>query len=190
MGKSIRTFVAFELPPDVIAFAAALQARMKAYGLRLRWVSPRNIHLTLKFLGEIAPDLISSVAAAVKAAARTAPPMELAVQGMGIFPGVRRPRVVWIGLGGETERLGQVHADLEKGLAAIGFQRESRPLRAHLTLARINQAVDGRQLLEMIQAESRFAPIAFRASEMVLFQSQLKPHGPIYTPLARVALGQ
>jgi RNA 2',3'-cyclic 3'-phosphodiesterase len=190
MQETIRTFIAFELPDAVVQTAGALQLDLKTRGLKLRWVRPLNMHLTLKFLGEIPPDRTADVAQAMRQAARDASPLELIVQGMGVFPGLRKPRILWIGLGGQTDELKKMQADLEDELTALGFQRENRPFRAHLTLARIDRRIDAQQLLQGIQEVVGFEPRAFQASELILFKSDLRPQGPVYTPLARIPLNR
>ncbi|RJQ67548.1 MAG: RNA 2',3'-cyclic phosphodiesterase [Desulfobacteraceae bacterium] len=190
MKETIRTFIAFELPAAIVQLAGALQTDLKAQGLNLRWVRPQNIHLTLKFLGEIAPARTADVAGAMRKALKAGAPFELRVQGMGVFPGLRKPRVLWIGLGGQTDALQKVYAGLEDELAALDFPKEDRPFKAHLTLARMDRRIDAQLLLQGIQAAGGFEPKTFQASELILFQSELKPQGAIYTPLARIALGQ
>jgi RNA 2',3'-cyclic 3'-phosphodiesterase len=186
----MRAFVAFELPPEITRLAADLQAHLKCQGLKLRWVRPGNIHLTLRFLGEIPSAQTAAVAQAMRTAAQRGAPARLSVQGMGVFPGVHKPRVLWIGLAGQTEVLGQTAARLEAELALLGIPSEERPFKAHLTLARIQTPVDTRMLQGAIEACGAFAPHSFLAAEMVLFQSDLRPQGPIYTSLARATLGE
>ncbi|MDA8141922.1 MAG: RNA 2',3'-cyclic phosphodiesterase [Desulfobacteraceae bacterium] len=189
MGKTIRAFIAIELPSDVIALAGDLQSAMKRDGLALRWVRPQNIHLTLKFLGDIPAEMVPDISTAMQQAGGALQPIALTVQGMGVFPGARNPKVLWIGMDGASQRLLQAVADLEAGLAEIGFEKEKRPFKAHLTLARIKAPVEVRQLLEAIERYGGYAPKSFQASEIVLFQSELKPQGPIYRSLARATLG-
>jgi 2'-5' RNA ligase len=189
MQESIRTFIAFELPDAIIQTAGELQLDLKARGLKLRWVRPQNMHLTLRFLGDIAPERTAELAQAMRRTVRAAAPLELSIQGMGVFPGLRRPRVLWIGLGGRTDELKKLQADLEEELAALEFQREHRPFTAHLTLARIDRWIDAQQLLQGIEDVGGFKPRTFQASELILFRSDLKPQGPVYTPLERIALG-
>ncbi len=137
MEKAVRTFIALELPSEAIRLASDLQERLAREGLKLRWVRPNNIHLTIRFLGEIAPERAEAVAAVLPEIAQGVAPLDLSLQGMGVFPGIRRPNVLWLGLGGQIDRLSQMHARLEDRLEALGMPRESRPFRAHLTLARI-----------------------------------------------------
>ncbi len=186
----MRAFIAFELPPEVLQLAADLQARLQRQGLKMRWVRPGNMHLTLRFLGEIPPAQTAALAEAMRTAARGSTPLQLSAQGMGVFPGLRKPRVMWIGLGGQTDRLERLAEELAAALMPLGIPREERPFKAHLTLARIQTAPDARLLQGALESCGAYAPQPFPAAEMVLFQSDLRPQGPIYTPLARAALGE
>jgi 2'-5' RNA ligase len=185
----MRAFIAFDLPPEITRLAADLQACLQRQGLKLRWVRPGNIHLTLRFLGEIPSEQSADVAQAMRMAAMGGSPIQLSAQGMGVFPGLRKPRVLWMGLGGQTELLARAAARLEAELAPLGIPREDRPFKAHLTLARFQKPLDARRLQAALEACGGFTPQPLMAAEMVLFQSDLRPQGSIYTALARVALG-
>lgn len=188
MTQPLRTFIAIELPVAVSRELAAIQQRLRDRGLKLRWVKPGNIHLTLKFLGDIMPADIQDIEPAMQTAAQATPPFDLTVQGLGVFPGIRRPRVLWSGLGGAPERLARLYSSLEDDLAERGIAREKRPFKGHLTLARIKGALDSRRLLSAIEAEGLFEPLPLPVSELVLFQSRLQPAGAVYTPLVRIGL--
>lgn len=188
MEKTIRTFIASALPVEIIDFASGLQNRLKRDGLSLKWVKPGNMHLTLKFLGDITPGQSRTVLDAIQIIGERHAPLALTVQGMGFFPGIRKPRVLWIGLGGETDQLGRLHAQLEDALAESGFKKENRRFSAHLTIARIGKPLNSGHLLDILQAEGRYYPIPFAVRELVLFKSDLRPRGAVYTPLGTVML--
>jgi RNA 2',3'-cyclic 3'-phosphodiesterase len=188
MGTTIRTFVALELPAEVVKQADAVQAELKRAGLRLRWVRTQHMHLTLRFLGDIAPERSTAVVAAMQRAAADVHPLTLTVQGLGVFPGIRKPRILWIGLGGQLDAVTALRQGLDDILAESGFVRENKPFKPHLTLARIKEPVDSRFFLQAIETCGRFAPVCFQVEEMVLFRSDLRPDGAVYTPLARVGL--
>ncbi len=188
MGNKIRTFIASELPREIIDFASNLQNRFKQQGMVLKWVRPHNMHLTLKFLGDIDPDRKSQILDAIQMVGAHHPPLELKIQGMGVFPGIRKPRVLWIGLGGQTDLLAQMHAYLEQVLETAGFEKEHRRFNAHLTIARINKPLDSGRLLDILQGEGSYAPVSFVLNELVLFKSDLRPQGALYTPLGKAAL--
>jgi 2'-5' RNA ligase len=186
--KTVRAFIAFELPGHIISVIKSLQQDLKKDGPRLRWVRPQNIHLTLKFLGNIQPKRIPAVERAMTQALQGKRSLALKIQGMGVFPGIRRPRVLWIGLGGDIQALEQLQAVLENALDAEAFERDRRPFKAHLTLARMPKRIDGRRLLQVIEKAGNFNTEEFFCNELILFQSDLRPQGAIYTPLKRISL--
>ena len=190
MADTIRAFVALNLPVDIIEHAAGLQAALKARGLRLRWVKPQNMHLTLKFLGDIPAADAAVVGSALRRASQGTLPLALSVQGLGVFPGIKRPRVLWIGLGGQVEALQQLYSRIEDELAGLGFARENRGFKAHLTLARFKQGVAPHELLPAFEELGNYTPKPFTARHLVLYKSDLKPQGAVYTPLAEVLLDQ
>lgn len=190
MAETVRAFVAFKLPADIIEHAAGLQSALKARGLRLRWVAPRNMHLTLKFLGDIPAAEVAAVGLAVQRAARGTAGLPLTVQGMGVFPGIKRPRVLWIGLGGQIEGLRQLYSSIEDELAGLGLPREGRKFKAHLTLARFKGWVSPQDLMQALEELGDYTPKPFAADHLVLYKSDLKPSGAVYTPLSEVFLDQ
>jgi RNA 2',3'-cyclic 3'-phosphodiesterase len=188
MVDAIRSFVAFDLPSDIIDHVSGLQSDLKARGLRLRWVRPRNLHLTLKFLGDIPASIVADAGHALRQACRGIGPLALTVQGMGAFPGIRRARVLWIGLGGQVEGLQLLYTRIEDELANLGLAREKRGFKAHLTLARIKAPVAPQELAAAVQEVGNYEPRPFWARQLVLYKSDLKPQGAVYTPMAEVYL--
>jgi 2'-5' RNA ligase len=187
--SSIRSFIAIELPQEIIETVASLQDRLRKYGLNIRWMRPKNMHLTLKFLGNISEEDIAPITSILKTAVDTGEPFHLKGQGLGIFPGISRPRVVWLGVAGEVETLKQYQLRIEESVEKVGFQKENRPFRAHLTLGRIKENLDKRILLELIEQCGNFESDSFTVSSIILFRSDLQPNGPIYTKLAEAPLG-
>jgi RNA 2',3'-cyclic 3'-phosphodiesterase len=190
MPATLRTFVAVPLPDAVRNASGRLQERLRRQGLSMRWVKPGGIHLTLKFLGDVSTDALDGIAAALGQVAADAAPIALRAAGLGVFPGIRNPRVLWMGIQGATDRLIDLAGRVDAGLAACGFVPEKRPFRAHLTLARARSPVDPRHLGEILIAEGGFDPIPFSADAIVLYQSELKPDGAVYTRLATRPLTQ
>ena len=188
MSALLRAFVAVEIPEDVRAALEAVQVRLRQHSVRARWVRPGSMHLTLKFLGDIPAGQVAGIAEALRAAAGGCAAFRLTAAGIGVFPGLRRPRVVWAGFSGETAPLADLQRRVEEGLTALGFPREERPFRAHLTIGRFPEPVAPEPLAEALKAfaDASFGEIAVR--EIVLFQSELKPSGAVYTALARVKL--
>jgi 2'-5' RNA ligase len=189
-----RLFVALEPTDAVRRRIRASQADLRRAAGRaadeIRWVAPENVHLTLQFLGAVPEERVAAVAEAVAEAARSAPgPLSLEVRGAGGFPNARRPRVVWLGVDGDLAALRALAADLGRRLAPLGFPPEDRPFAAHLTLGRAREARGHPGIAGALAGAREEEAIAWRATEVVLFESHLSPKGARYEPVARVPLG-
>jgi 2'-5' RNA ligase len=185
----VRAFIAFELPENVIVSLKNLQHALKQYDINIRWVNPKNIHLTLKFLGDIPLKKCPEIESVIRSATKTFNPLALSVKGIGVFPGIKNARVLWTGLDGEVETLAKLQQSLETQLVCLGLKKENRPFKAHLTLGRIKKRVAPAQLLEAIRACYEFGPINFNANQVVLYKSDLKSTGAVYTALYLEGLG-
>jgi 2'-5' RNA ligase len=184
--KAVRTFLAIELPAEIRQIVADIQNKLKrSCPFDIRWLKPESIHLTLKFFGNVSGDDIIALSRVAEQHSAVLAPLQLAVKKLGVFPSLQRPRVLWIGLSGETAPLVTLHKKLEQGWADCGFAKEDRPFRPHLTIGRIKSSrLDGDPVKFMAQAGDWSAG-SFRADGLVLFQSDLTPQGAIYTELAR-----
>lgn len=189
MTETLRAFVAIDPPETTIRALAAVQEAFRPHGLKIRWVRPTNIHLTLKFLGDVPADSVAAIVKAMACATGDGPPLNLAVDGLGVFPGLKRPRILWAGVHGDTDRLGALFRRLDGELARAGFPAEAKPFRAHMTLGRIRDRVDSRRLARAMAAVGQYGPVSLPARELVLVQSRLMPAGPAYTRLATAPLG-
>lgn len=187
--KTIRAFLAVEPTTEIRKAIAALQLKLKGE-LRggVSWVRPEGIHLTLKFFGNIAEADIPIVSSMVDEATAGMSPLVVEVRGLGVFPDLRRPRVIWVGTGGEVTKLIDLQTMLEQGFCARGFAGEDRPFRPHLTLARIKQPLSGRVLEKIITAGRHEKIGHFTASSLILFRSDLTPKGATYSKLVEFPL--
>ncbi|QTA86433.1 RNA 2',3'-cyclic phosphodiesterase [Desulfonema magnum] len=183
MPDTIRTFIAIELPSDITAHISDVQKRLKTFGFKMRWVRPENIHLTLKFLGDINKADIEKVGNAMTHAVKECTPLSLAAKGIGVFPGIKRARVIWTGLKGDIHPLIELQKNLEGNLEGIGFPKEKRPFKGHLTLARAKGNMDPQKLLDAINEIGNSESETFFADKVILFKSELKPTGAVYTKL-------
>jgi 2'-5' RNA ligase len=184
--KTIRAFLVLDHPDAIGRAIAAVQERLKkCLSGEIRWVRPEGIHLTLKFFGDLSAAQAEEIAAVVEKKTVETPPFALAISGVGVFPDPRRPRVLWLGMKGELERLLGFQEALERSFQEVGFSREERPFRPHLTLARIRPA-DPRRLAGLEKALEKGGEPAgepFLAAGISLMQSTLTPQGAIYTRL-------
>jgi len=192
--EQVRSFIAIELPDELRLGLAQLQARLKTgKQLPVKWLYPYSIHLTLKFLGNIAIDKISEITKAMEAAVQGMSPFHLEVSGLGTFPNLRRVQVVWVGVSGEVAQLSQLQQRIESNLAPLGFAPESRPFTPHLTLARLREraSLDERQSFGQLIASTKFEAVyGFSVDSINLMRSQLTREGAIYTRLSLVGLSK
>lgn len=176
-------FIAFELPENIIIGLKQIQCSLKQTGMALRWVQPKNMHLTLKFLGTVSAERCKEIEAVIAEATDGFNPLNLRVKGIGVFPNIKKARVLWAGLSGETAALLNFQQNLDTCLAQKGICTEKKPFKAHLTLGRIKRKIDPNQLLNALGAFSDFETERFRTHRIVLFESDLRPTGAVYTPV-------
>jgi len=190
--EQIRSFIAIELPDELKAELSRLQARLKSGGqYPVKWVDPYSIHLTLKFLGNIAVDRTGKITAAIEEAAQEVPPFRLEVKELGVFPNLRRVQVAWVGVSGEADKLAQLQQRIETNLERLGFARESRSFTPHFTLARLRDRAspEERQEFGQLITSTRFeATTAIEVDAINLMKSQLTREGAIYSRISSVGL--
>jgi 2'-5' RNA ligase len=190
--EQIRSFIAIELPDELKAGLAQIEARLRSGEPPwVKWVAPYSIHLTLKFLGNIAVDRISEISGAMSEAAQGIPPFRLEVSELGVFPNLRRVQVAWVGISGEVDKLGQLQQRIESNLVPLGFAPESRAFTPHLTLARLRNQVslDERQRFGQLIAGTGFeASHTIKVDAIHLMRSQLTREGAIYSRISSVRL--
>ena len=190
MKDTVRTFVAVETSGAVRQRAAELIEILAATAAKVSWAKPHNLHLTLKFLGDVRWNEIADVTRAVGQVAQSVEAFELEIRGAGAFPSPGRPRTLWLGTATGSEPLAALHAALEKTLKPLGFPKEHRRFTAHLTLGRVRDAGLGTSDLgPLIQQHADFSAGTFTVEELVVFSSELTPQGPIYEAIGRAELG-
>jgi 2'-5' RNA ligase len=190
--EQYRLFIAAELPASISDALLATQARLRRAAPPVKWVAPEAMHLTLRFLGETDVQLLPPLGTALRAALAGHSAISLQLTSAGAFPNIRRPSIVWVGVGGATAALEQAVAALEAQVVPLGFPPEQRPFRAHLTLGRVRREATPAQqerLGEAICALPAFPPLAWLIERVVVFRSELRPSGPIYSALDTVTLG-
>jgi len=190
-AKSIRVFIAINLPPELKARLAERQRELKSApgGQAVRWTPVEQIHLTLRFLGDVPAESVPDIQAAVQRAAATTPAFELQAEGLGCFPHARQPRIVWVGITGALAGLRQLQEAVERETAPWG-EREDREFHPHLTIGRVKKehARSARPLAEALNRTTTGLFGAFRVAQLDLMQSRLAPTGAEYTVLAALPL--
>lgn len=183
-----RIFVAIELPDRVRKRLAEHIARVRSLAPEARssWVREENLHLTLKFLGDILLPKVEALAQATASAAKTVGPFELTVKDCGAFPPRGQPRVLWVGIDDASGHLALLQTALEDECAKAGFPREERPFHPHLTIARIRKPHDSRHLAA-VHKEIGFDPETVRALELSVIRSELRSEGSRHSMISRHA---
>jgi 2'-5' RNA ligase len=182
--KAIRAFLAIDPPEDIFSEIIKIQGRLKkAIQGDIRWARPEGIHLTLKFFGYVYESDIANISDVVKNSVAKMKALLLNVRSVGAFPSVTRPRVLWLGIDGDTDALINLQTEIDAGLQGYGFKKEDRPFRPHLTLARIKEYKGLVGLAETVKKNEAYIAGSFTVSGLTLFKSDLKPTGAIYTKL-------
>ncbi|MGC9358814.1 MAG: RNA 2',3'-cyclic phosphodiesterase [Anaerolineae bacterium] len=190
--SSMRSFVAVELDANVREALGQCIARLEAEegGELVRWVSPESIHLTLKFLGDIDAAQVPALSRALDRVVVSHARFDLALGELGCFPNPRRARVFWVGVEDSRGRLGALVESLEDALARLGFERESRPYTAHLTLGRVRRDAPRSEVASLARESvlDLTRDLALPVHAVSLMRSDLAPSGAIYARLHRAAL--
>jgi 2'-5' RNA ligase len=178
-----RLFFAVPLPAEWRSPLTALQQRLAQSGVRVKWVEPQNLHLTLRFLGDQPDSRQGQLTEIAQTVAAGHPAFELALQGVGAFPEVRRPRTLWVGTGAGQEELTALGGELSQALEAAGVVApEGKPWSAHCTLGRVRQEGGLGPLSAALAAES-FTSAPWPVRSFVLYASRLSSAGPVYQSL-------
>lgn len=175
----MRLFIATPISSEIEKELSRIISTLKNIGGPVKWMAPANIHLTLKFLGETDEKLIPQIKEIIEEIAARHVSISSGLAELGAFPDNRRPRVYWVGLERGTEELSQIALELDKKLHNLGFQKENRPFRAHLTLGRVKFPEGLDNLTEAVKSfKVDKKPLIF--GRIVLFKSTLTPRGSIY----------
>ena len=185
----IRSFLAIELPKPILKEIEEVQGDLKSANADVRWVNPEKIHLTLKFFGNIEESRIDPIFKSIEEVIWITLPFSLEVRGIGAFPNLRNPRVIWIGLIDGKEVLDSFQRQINTKLEKIGFQPEDRPFHPHLTLGRMKSSRGKEELVGKMEKHKEEEFGVFQVERLVLFKSDLRPTGPIYTPIRDMKLG-
>lgn len=185
---TIRAFIAIHLPAAVQEVLGAVSHELvpRVPERAVAWVQPERMHLTLRFLGDTPVARLAELGTMLDEVAAQHRPFRLQLGQLGAFPNERRPRVIWVGLTGDVQRVAGLQKALEARLAPLGWQPEGKPFSPHLTLGRVRR--DDEQI--RLPWGKGVAPASFTVREIVLMESQLRPQGPLYTVRHRSALGR
>jgi 2'-5' RNA ligase len=195
-AKPVRAFIAITLPDWMITQVETLQNSLRSrlehesLSATVRWVRPQQAHLTLRFLGDIAPDTVRDLETALARACQGIGALQLHAEGIGCFPHTRNPRVIWMGIGGELERLHELQARIEHEVGPLCEYSESGSFHPHLTLARLKSTKrqEARRIGSIIES-TNVAPLDdWTVQRIVLMRSELSSRGSTYSELSFIPL--
>jgi 2'-5' RNA ligase len=176
------------LPEAILQSLASLRERLRKSGARASWVKDGNMHLTLRFLGEVSTEQLTALTKHLAEVYRDCEAAPLSVSGVGAFPNVRRPSVVWVGMQPVEGPLAALQSHAEQAAHAIGLAPESKSFHPHVTLARIRDDRNLGNLPGALADAREYHAGDFTAEHVALFSSELKPGGPIYRRLEEFRL--
>lgn len=181
---AIRSFLAFELPEEIKTIVTRVSGEMRKSALDVRWVKPEFIHLTVVFMGDIQSEQIPPMGEEIKTVCSRHPLFRISLKPVGCFPNSRSPRVVWLGIDGDLERMTRFRDQLQEVLSPFGIKGEERAFKPHLTLGRFRRP--GRRQTELDALLATYKDLSSPScmlGDLVLFRSDLKPGGALYTKL-------
>lgn len=179
-----RIFIAVDISEEARRKTAVYvkSLREKFPQARVSWDKPEKLHLTLKFVGEIDDEQLAELIEATERTAKEFAPFKLQIAETGVFPSTRQAKVLWLDVKDEKEKLRELNQVLENECANLGFKREKRSFKAHLTIARLRERANE---LVKTHLKQNFQPIEFEVSELIIYQSELRPTGSIYSVISK-----
>jgi 2'-5' RNA ligase len=186
----MRAFIAIELPEEIKKTLSGLQDKLRPSGADVKWVAPENIHLTLKFLGEITEDKSKEITGEIENIAGDTKAFFISLSSPGAFPNVNSPRVIWIGIDKGDLETKKIANRLEEKISELGIPREDKEFSSHVTIGRVKSALNRDKLVNTLKAvipDFQNGP-EFPVTKITLFKSTLMPKGPFYEAIKEVNL--
>lgn len=186
--NTFRTFLAIELDSSIRTILHEIQGQLKKSGADVKWVNAENIHLTLKFFGNVSTEKVVRLIAILKENLREWKDFSFELMHLGAFPKIENPKIIWAGITSGQEEIKKIVSMLEDKICFLGFEKEPKDFVLHITLGRLRSSDNRCALGKLIQNYSFFQPLNQKVNQVVLFKSTLTSKGPIYEALARFDL--
>ena len=186
----MRCFIAIELPEAVKSALSGIEEELKKSKADVRWVKPDNVHLTLKFFGNIEEKKTEKIIEIMENICNQYAPFTIEIKGMGTFPNIKSPRVLWVGIEG-NDTLKTLQKEIENKMESIGFEREDRAFTAHLTLGRFRSSIEKEGLLKAVKLHEKDTFVgSINVQSLSLIRSDLHPEGARYSKIIDISLGK
>jgi len=188
--EQVRLFWAVNLPAEIKTRLALLQSLLRGVPAHVKWVEQQNLHLTVKFMGDVNRGKINNIVQAVELAVADSIPISLELGGTGFFPNSRQPRVIWVGVRGAVDEFRRLHQMVEKSLVELGFPLESKVFSPHLTVGRVRSPKGVGDLVKKLETAAQESACFGRVdvTTIDLMESELTRKGPVYSVVAGVPL--
>ena len=185
----IRLFIALEIPQDTKKQITEIIDSLKAKGGNVKWVSSYNLHLTLKFLGNTEQSMVGDIENTLANAIKVDKPIASSLIKLGGFPNLKSPKVIWVDIDKNREQIIQLAKTIDLSLSEIGFDKENKAFKPHLTLGRVKDTKDINKLSEFLQ-QLKIEPIDCSFDSLSLIKSTLTQKGPIYKTLYKLKFSE
>ena len=183
----MRLFIAIDVSDQIREALAQAEAHLKYASADVKWVAKENIHMTVKFLGEVPENKVEEVKASLDRVAKRHSAFDAKIKDLGAFPKIEYPRVIWAGLGEGEAGSKDIAKDVDEELSKMGFEKESRPFAAHLTIGRVRTPKNKDRLKDKMET-CKLPALSCKIDGIILYQSTLTPQGSIYTKLHEAKL--
>jgi len=183
--SKFRGFIAIDI--DSLSKIVEFENKIKQSGAIVKLVEPKNIHITLKFLGDTDEEQVDEIEEIIKKAVEGIDPFKIQLKSTGVFPNQNYIKVVWVGIY-NGDQIGIIANKIDEKLSEIGFKKENREFSSHLTIARVKSAINKEQLLQVIDKYKEFEFAEIKVDSIKLIKSELTQKGPIYTTLKEVKM--
>ncbi len=184
----MRIFAALEVPEEIKDLMSVAQRELKRSDADVAWVEPHNMHLTLKFFGETDDVSAKGIGRVLDSVSSGIQPFECSLEGMGAFPNILNPRVIWSGVRLNRDKIEKMAASIDSGANEIGFDKEERPYSAHVTLGRVRSSRNMPELSRFLK-KPLVPEVFFNVDRIHLFKSTLSSRGPVYSVMHTSVLG-
>ena len=184
----IRTFIAIEIPLLIKNKIADFQRILMQEDTKVKWVKLESMHITLKFLGEIDKNLIDDLNNEILVSVKNFDPFQININETGVFPNFKKPKIIWLGIKSTNNILISLATQIDNNINNLGFPKEKRTFKAHITLGRIKDLYNIDTLIKKLEQNSNFDGGIFTVKNIIIMQSELKPTGAVYTPLRKITI--
>ncbi|MEN6371249.1 MAG: RNA 2',3'-cyclic phosphodiesterase [Armatimonadota bacterium] len=188
MPDEIRTFVAVLISDSLKRRISSVQEEFIKVAPAVKWVANENYHITIKFLGGVKSDRIKAISQAIEEAVRYIEPFDVELGGAGAFPNPGRPKTVWVGVTSGSEMLAKIAGRVDDALEKLGFEKETRPFKSHITIGRVKDSRDAKELGPVLESAKTGRLGSFKVESVAVMKSDLRREGPVYSVIREVRL--